>query len=203
MQHVNSEIFEKIDIYGNIPEAQRVAKMRQHFHHLEKIAVKSVHSTKLAFTSIIEITNCIGSLSLTSTNSNLHASTTAIDKASKNRHLKHSLQNASALYYLKRTSESMSEVVTKNTLSKKKRSNCIICRDVFHMPEEVYLTHRGNSSKCHNNKKNIPSKNSQLDLKVKSEPRTGVDKNDEESNMPSKNSQLDLKVKSEPAIDKK
>jgi hypothetical protein len=41
-----------------------------------------------------------------------------------------------------------------------------------------------------------------LDLKVKSKPRTGVDKNDEESNMPSKNSQLDLKVKSEPAIDK-
>ena len=83
MQHVNLEIFEKIDIYGNIPEAKRVAKMRQHFHHLEKIAVKSVHSTKLAITSIIEITNCIGSLSLTSTNSNLHASTTAIDKASK------------------------------------------------------------------------------------------------------------------------
>jgi hypothetical protein len=32
----------------------------------------------------------------------------------------HSLQNASALNYLKRKSESMSEVVTKNTLSKKK-----------------------------------------------------------------------------------
>ena len=35
----------------------------------------------------------------------------------------------------------MSDVVTKNTLSKKKRSNCTICRDVFHMPEEVYSTH--------------------------------------------------------------
>ena len=96
----------------------------------------------------------------------------------------------------------MSEVVTKNTSSKKKRSNYTICRDVFHMPEEVYSTHHGNSSKCPNNKKNIPPKISQLDLKVKSKPRTGVDKNDEESNMPSKNSQLDLKVKSEPAIDK-
>ena len=201
MQHVNSEIFAKIDIYGNIPEAQRVAKLRQHFNHLEKIAVKSVHSTKLAITSIIEITNRIGSLSLTSTNSILHASTTAIDKA-RNRHLKHSLQNASALNYLKRKSESMSEVVTKNTLSKKKQSNCTICRDVFHMPEEVYSTHRGKSSKCPNNKKNIPPKISQLDLKVKSEPRTGVDINDEESNMPSKNSKLDLKVKSEPAVDK-
>jgi hypothetical protein len=51
MQCINSEIFEKIDIYGNISEAQRIVMMRQHFHKLE-IAVKSVHSTKLAIMSI-------------------------------------------------------------------------------------------------------------------------------------------------------
>ena len=130
MKHANSEIFSKIDICGNIPEAQRIAKMRQHFNLLERIAVKNVHTTKLAITSIIEITNCIGSLSLTTTNSNLHARTTAIDKARK-RHLKHSLQNASAMNYLKRKSESVTEVVIGKTLSKKKQRNCTICRDVF------------------------------------------------------------------------
>ena len=104
MQCVNSEIFKKIDSYGNISKAQRIAMMRQHFHKLEKIAVKSVHSMKLAITSIIEITNHLGSLSLTSTNSNLYVST--IDKA-RNRHLKHSLQNASALNHLKRKAENL------------------------------------------------------------------------------------------------
>jgi hypothetical protein len=71
------------------------------------------------------------------------------------------------------------------------------------MPEEVYSSHRGNSSKCPNNKKNIPLKNTQLDLNVKSEPGTsniivGVDKKDEDINMPLTNSQLDFKVKSKP-----
>jgi hypothetical protein len=122
MQHTNSEIFSTIDICGNISEAQRIAKMKQHFQLLEKIAVKSVQSTKLAIISIIKITNCLGSLSLSSTNSNLHATTSAIDKA-RNRHLKHSLQNASTLNYLKRKSESMPDGkvgTSSNTLSKKK-----------------------------------------------------------------------------------
>jgi hypothetical protein len=39
MRRVNFEIFEKIDIYGNISKAQRIAMMRQHFYKLEKIAV--------------------------------------------------------------------------------------------------------------------------------------------------------------------
>jgi hypothetical protein len=75
---------------------------------------------------------------------------------------------------------------TGSTLSKKKkRNNCTICRDVFQMPEDIYSTHRGNSSKCPNNKNNMPSKKSQLDQTVKSEPSTqdipvSDDKNDEE-----------------------
>ncbi len=122
MRCVNSEIFEKIDIYGNMSEAQRISMMRQHFHKLEKIAVKSVHSEKLAIMSIIEIINHLGSLSLTSTNSNLYVS--AIDKA-RNRQLKHSLQNASTLNHLKRNAKSVSDgkVGPSNTSSKKKQSN--------------------------------------------------------------------------------
>jgi hypothetical protein len=163
--------------------------MMQHFQHLEKIAVKSVHSTKLAITSIIEITNCLGSLPLASAKSNLHATTSAIDKA-RNRHLKHSLQNASALNCLKRKSESMPDGkvgTSSNTLSKKKQSNCTICRDIFKVPKEIYSTHRGNSLKCPNNKNNMPSKNSQLDLlKDDSEQCTqnstvAVDNNDKET----------------------
>ncbi len=42
----NSEIFNKIGHLGNISEAQRINKMREHFNKLEKIAVKSVQSTK-------------------------------------------------------------------------------------------------------------------------------------------------------------
>jgi hypothetical protein len=180
MFRVNSQIFEKIDIYGNISEAQRIAKMRQHFHKLEKIAVKSVHSMKLAITSIIEITNRLGSLSLTSTNLNLHIS--AIDKA-RNHHLKYSLQNASALNNLKRKSESVSngKLVSLNTSSKKKQSNCTICHDIFKMPQEVYSTHCGNSSKCPNNKNNTSS-SSQLHVKVKLEPPTTNDSPNDTSN---------------------
>ena len=57
------------------------------------------------------------------------------------------------------------------------------------MPKEIYSTHRGNSSKCPNNKNNMPSKNSQLDLlKVDSEQCTqnstvAVDNNDEETDV--------------------
>jgi hypothetical protein len=164
MRSVNSEIFDKIDIHGNISNAQRIAKMRQHFNKLEKIAVKTVHSTKLAITSIIEITNRLGSLSLTSTNSNLHVS--AIDKA-RNRHLKHSLQNASALNHLKRNAKSVSDgkVGLSNTSSKKKQSNCTICCDRFKMPQEIYSTHHAKSLKCPNNKNNT-SPNSQHDVIV-------------------------------------
>ncbi len=39
MRCFNSEIFDKIGHLGNISEAQRINKMREHFHKLEKIAV--------------------------------------------------------------------------------------------------------------------------------------------------------------------
>ncbi len=168
MRCVNSEIFDKIDIHGNISNAQRIAKMRQHFNKLEKKAGKTVHSTKLAITSIIEITDRLGSLSLTSTNSNLHIS--AIDKA-RNHHLKHSLQNASALNHLKRKAESASDGKSRSlkTLSKKKQQNGTICHHVFKMPQEIYSTHHGYSSKCPNNKNNS-SATSQCIVQLKLEP---------------------------------
>jgi hypothetical protein len=49
----NSEIFETIGNLGNISEAQQVAKMREHYKKLEKIAVKSVKSTKHAFVPLL------------------------------------------------------------------------------------------------------------------------------------------------------
>ena len=55
MRCYNSDIFDKIGHLGNISEAQRINKMREHFHKLEKIAVKSVKSTKYAICSIIEV----------------------------------------------------------------------------------------------------------------------------------------------------
>jgi hypothetical protein len=73
----NSEIFDKIGNLGNISEAQRINKMREHFYKLEKIAVKSVKSTKYAICSIIELTTRLGSLSVSTTNSNITVS--AID----------------------------------------------------------------------------------------------------------------------------
>ncbi len=68
-----------------------------------------------------------------------------------------------------------------NTSSKKKCSNCTICRDIFKMPQEVYSTHRGNSSKCPNNK-NKTSSSSQLHIKVKLEPPTTNDSPNNTSN---------------------
>ncbi len=70
----NSEIFDKIGHLGNITEAQWINKMRGNFNKLEKIAVKSVQSTKYAMCSIIEVTNRLGSISLSSSNSNIQAS---------------------------------------------------------------------------------------------------------------------------------
>jgi hypothetical protein len=79
MRRANSEIFDKVGNLGNISEAQRIHKMREQFHKLEKIAIRSVQSTKYAICSIIEVTNQLGSLSVSSSNSNIHV--TAIDKA--------------------------------------------------------------------------------------------------------------------------
>ena len=69
-------------------------KMREHFDKLEKIAVKSVQLTKYAICSIIEVTNQLGSLPVSSSNSNIQVS--AIDRALHCQQ-KHSLQNLSAL----------------------------------------------------------------------------------------------------------
>jgi len=99
MRCFNSEIFDKIGHLGNISEAQRINKMREHFHKLEKIAVKSVKPTKYAIFSIIEVMNRLRSLPVSTTNSNITVS--AIDKA-LHCHQKHSLPNVSALNYLKR-----------------------------------------------------------------------------------------------------
>jgi hypothetical protein len=46
MRRFNSEIFDKSGHLGNISESQRINKMRGHFNKLEKLAVKSVQSTK-------------------------------------------------------------------------------------------------------------------------------------------------------------
>jgi hypothetical protein len=117
--------------------------MRQHFNKLEKIAVKSVQATKYVICSIIEVTNRLGSLSVSSSNSNIQVS--AIDRA-LHRHQKHSLQNLSALKYLKRKDTcSNNKTVTAASLNKK---NCRVCCDHFKEPLEIYSTHRANSSKC-------------------------------------------------------
>ena len=144
MRCFNSEIFDKIGNLGNISEAQRINKMREHFYKLEKIAVKSVKSTKYAICSIIELTNRLGSLSVSSTNSNITVS--AIDKA-LHRHQKHSLQNLSPLNYLKRKANTDSKDKTRVAVPSKKK-NCRVCRDYFKEPVEIYSTHRANSSKC-------------------------------------------------------
>jgi hypothetical protein len=73
MRRANYEIFDKIGNLGNIPEAQCVHKMREHFNKLEKIANRSVQSTKYAICSIIEVTNRLGSLSVSSSNRHLGA----------------------------------------------------------------------------------------------------------------------------------
>ena len=144
IRHHNSEIFEKIGHLGNITEAQRINKMREHFNKLEKIAVKSVQSIKYAICSIIEVTNRLGSISLSSSNSNIQAS--AIEKA-LHCHQKHLLQNASALKYLKRKKDTNLDEMTVTQCPPKKK-NCRLCRDHFKEPPEIYSTHHGNSSKC-------------------------------------------------------
>ncbi len=144
IQSHNLEIFEKIGYLGNISEAQCINKMREHFNKLEKIAVKSVQSTKYAICSIIEVTNRLGSISVSSSNTNIQVS--AIDKTLR-RHQKHSLQNSSALKYLKRkiNTSNNNKTVTEFPLKKK---NCRLCRDHFKEPPEIYSTHCANSSKC-------------------------------------------------------
>jgi hypothetical protein len=81
-----------------------------------------------------------------SSNSNIHV--TAIDKALL-RHQKHSLQNASALNYLKRkaNTDSVDKTVIAAT-SKKRKVKCTVCRDRFKEPSPIYSTHHDNSSRC-------------------------------------------------------
>ena len=135
----NSEIFDQIGNLGNISEAQRIHMLREHFNKLEKIAVRSVKSTKYAICSIIETTNRLGSLSLSSSNSNIQVN--AIEKA-LHRHQKHSLKNGSALNYLKRKVNASSNDAPLN------KKNCRVCRDQFKESQDIYSTHRTNSSKC-------------------------------------------------------
>ncbi len=144
MQHFNSEIFDIIGHHGNISESQHINKMQEHFNMLEKIAVKSVQSTKYAVCSIIEVTNRLGSLSVSSSNSNIQVS--AFDRA-LHCHQKHSLKNLSALKYLKWKVDTCSnnKTVTPASLNKK---NCRVCCDHFKQPLEIYSTHHANSSKC-------------------------------------------------------
>ena len=146
--------------------------MREHFHKLEKIAVKSVKSTKYAICSIIELTNRLGSLSVSTTNSNITVS--AIDKA-LHCHRKHSLPNLSALNYLKRKVNTGNKDKTIVAAPSKKK-NCRVCHDHFKEPVEIYSTHRANSSKCPHlttfNKKSPP--------KQKSGDNGVTDKNDKE-----------------------
>ena len=141
MQRFNSEIFDKIGHLGNISEAKRIHKMREQFNMLEKIAVKSVQATKYAICGIIEVTNRLGSLSLNSTNLNIQVS--AVSKALQ-RHQKHSLENSSTLNFLKRKANPQSSVIS----GQQSKRNCRICRDQFKEPQEIYSSHRGNSSKC-------------------------------------------------------
>jgi hypothetical protein len=144
MQCFYSDFFDKIGHLGNISEAQHINKMREHFHKLEKIAVMSVKSTKYAICSIIEVTNRLGSLSVSTTNSNITVS--AIDKA-LHCHQKHSLPNLSALNYLKRkVSSDRKDKTTAATPWNKK--NCRVCHNHFKEPQEIYSSHRANSSKC-------------------------------------------------------
>jgi hypothetical protein len=155
MQGYNSKIFKTIGNLGNISESQQVAKMREHYKKLEKIAVKSVKSTKYAICGMIEVTNRLGSISMASSNSNIHV--TAIDKA-RHHHQNHTLQNSSPLKYLKRK---VNIATHDNAQKKSKQSNCRVCRDVFNEPPAIYSSHRSTSSKWpHNN--NTPSSCSKL-----------------------------------------
>jgi hypothetical protein len=103
-----------------------------------------VKSTKYAIYSIIKLTNRLGSLSVSTTDSNITFS--AIDKA-LHRHQNHSLPNLSALNYLKRKVNTGSKDKTK-AATRSNKKNCRICHDHFKEPQEIYLSHRANSSKC-------------------------------------------------------
>ena len=155
----NSEIFDQIGNLGNISEAQRIHMLREHFNKLEKIAVRSVKSTKYAICSIIETTNRLGSLSLSSSNSNIQVN--AIEKA-LHRHQKHSLKNGSALNYLKRKATTSSNDAPLNN------KNCRVCRDLFKESQDIYSTHRANSSKCPHftqvDKKSLPETKSRCEV---------------------------------------
>ena len=134
--------------------------MREHFYKLEKIAVKSVKSTKYAICSIIELTNRLGSLSVSSTNSNITVS--AIDKA-LHHHQKHSLPNLSALNYLKRKANTGSKDKTIVAAPSKKK-NCRVCHDHFKEPVEIYSTqiHQNVLILLHSTKKVPPNKNQEI-----------------------------------------
>ena len=155
----NSEIFDQIGNLGNISEDQRIHMLREHFNKLEKIAVRSVKSTKYAICSIIETTNRLGSLSLSSSNSNIQVN--AIEKA-LHRHQKHSLKNGSALNYLKRKATTSSNDAPLNN------KNCRVCRDLFKESQDIYSTHRANSSKCPHftqvDKKSLPETKSRCEV---------------------------------------
>ena len=138
MRCFNSENFDKIGHLGNISEAQRINKMKEHIHKLEKIAVKSVKPTKYAICSIIEVMNRLGSLPVSTTNSNITVS--AIDKA-LHRHQKHSLPNLSALNYLKRKVNTGSKDKTTVATSLNKK-NCRVCCDQFKESQEIFITPR-------------------------------------------------------------
>ena len=102
-------------------------------------------STKYAICSIIELTNRLGSLSVSSTNSTIPVS--AVDKA-LHCHQKNSLPNLSALNYLKRkVNTDRKDKTTAATPWNKK--NCRVCHNHFKEPQEIYSSsHRANSSKC-------------------------------------------------------
>jgi hypothetical protein len=106
------------------------------------------------------LTNRLGSLSVSTTNSNITVS--AIDKA-LHHHQKHSLPNLAALNYLKRKVNTGSKDKTIVAAPSKKK-NCRVCHDHFKEPVEIYSTHRANSSKCPHlttfNKKGPPNQKS-------------------------------------------
>ncbi len=139
MRRANSEVFDKIGNLGNISEAQRINKMREHFHKLKRILVRSVQSTKYAICSIIEVTNRLGSLSVLSSNSNIQA--TAIDKA-LGRHQKHSLENASAQNYLKRKNNTaLVDNKTVIAITSKKRKVTVKSAEIASKNHMMYIQH--------------------------------------------------------------
>ena len=137
----NTRIFDNMKDLGNLNESGRIMKLRQTLLPLEKVAAKSMSRTKVAIASITELTNRLGSVSLTDVNS--CAKPTAIFRA-LGRHSKHMLENKSPLNYSgSKKGNSKSRVV-----GRKKKRGCTRCRDIFDMPESVYTTHRADSKYC-------------------------------------------------------